>query len=255
MLKTVKGKVIAGTIAVTLFAGAGAAFGASNAGERLETWFNNQFNIATAQVETDAKGYINSKKSELIGEYNVLKSNASGTINTTENEERVGAEGNIEKGLQDQITSINDKKIELEGYAKEEFGKILDDAEQEIYDLGTEASRLANHGMGKHTTKVGKEALATLEKGLVAKTDQAKLDLQAVIKTAQTNLQKEIDDQEEYTTDEIKKLIDKRIIEVRQFVTMMTNYMVQEQTDAIEILAQDLEEDALADLQKIVDGI
>ncbi len=40
MLKTIKGKVIAGTVSVVLLSSAGAAFASSNAGAKLQNWYD-----------------------------------------------------------------------------------------------------------------------------------------------------------------------------------------------------------------------
>ena len=55
MLKTLKGKVIAGVAAVLIVAGGTAAFGASNAGAKLKAWYDGQFGIAKAAVEDDQR--------------------------------------------------------------------------------------------------------------------------------------------------------------------------------------------------------
>ena len=61
IMKSVKGKVIAGTVAVTLFAGAGAAFGASDAGTKLGNWFTANNQLSKSEVSTNVNSYVDEK--------------------------------------------------------------------------------------------------------------------------------------------------------------------------------------------------
>lgn len=255
MLKTVKGKVIAGTVAVTLFAGAGAAFGASDAGTKIQTWFNTQFNLATSGVEADANSYYDGLEGGLVGEYGVLKTGATTTINNTKDTARDSADENIDEALQKHITSINTKKANLEGYMNVEFANLLDDAEEIIYDKGTELANRASADMEPHTKTVGTAALGTLNTELATSTSDAIDELRTAIDNAKESLQDDLDEHASATTDEIKALIDTRIEEVRGHVTRMTNFMVQEQEDAINDKALELENAAKTAMQDLVEGI
>ena len=255
MLKTVKGKVIAGTVAVTLFAGAGAAFGASDAGAKLQTWFNKQFNLATSGVEADANSYYDGLESGLLQDYGVLKTGATTKINDTKDDARDDADENIDDALLEHITSINTKKASLEGYMNVEFANLLVNAEEFIYNEGTKLANRASADMESHTTQVGTTALGTLKDELATSTNNAAEQLRLAIANAKGSLQDDLDAHASDTTAEIKKLIDTRIGEVRGHVTRMTDFMVQEQEDLIVAKALELENAAKASLQGIVDGI
>ena len=237
MIKTVKGKVIAGTIAVTLLSGAGVAFGASGAGENLKAWFETQFGIAKNDMETEVTDYANEKKEALNAEFNELKTGATTKINTTEGTARSSANSNIEQELNEHLESIDTKKVELERYMNNQFSRILKDAEQRIFDAGTEASRKA------------------LNTELSNTTNKAVTDLRTAIENAKSGLQSKLDEKSSDTTDEIKVLIDDRVEEVSVWVTMMTNFMVQEREDLIIARALELENTAIVEMQSLVDGI
>lgn len=255
MLKTVKGKVIAGTVAVTLFAGAGAAFGASDAGAKLQTWFNTQFNLATSGVDADANSYYDGKEKVFLEEYGVLKAGATTKINTTKDTARDGADEKIDKALQEHITEINTKKASLEGYMNVEFANLLKKSEDTIYKKGTAISNRASADMEPHTQEVGTAALETLNTELASSTSEAVEELRIAIKNAKDSLQDDLDEHASATTVEMKKLIDTRIAEVSGHVTRMTNFMVQEQEDLIKDRAKELETAAKSEMQGLVDGI
>ncbi|TQR21677.1 hypothetical protein [Psychrobacillus vulpis] len=255
MIKTVKGKIIAGTLVITLASGAGVAFGASGAGENLKAWFDTQFNGAKADMENEITEYANGKKEDLKTEFNELKVGATTKINSSEETARTTANTNIDKELSQHLQSINTKKVEIEGYMNKQFEDIIVDAEQRIFDAGTEAARKASENMASHTDEVGQAAQTKLNTELTSTTDQALSDLRTAIENAKSSLQTQLDNQASSTTDEIKKLIDTRIGEVRVWVTMMTNFMVQEQEELIADRAQELEDAAKTAMQDLVDGI
>jgi len=254
MLKTVKGKVIAGTVAVTLFAGAGAAFGASDAGAKLQTWFNKQFNLATSGIESDANTYYDGLEEGLMEEYGVLKTGATTKINDKEFASRTNANTKIDSELQGHIDSIGTKKASLEGYMNVELANLLEDAEDYIFAEGTALSNRASADMEAHTDGKGSEALITLNTELTNTTNQAVSDLRQAIDNAKTDLQSQLNTKADATTDEIKGLIDTRIGEVRTWVTFMTNYAIQEQEDLINAKALELENAAKVQLKNIVDN-
>ncbi|MBO1910268.1 hypothetical protein J4G37_36480, partial [Microvirga sp. 3-52] len=80
MLKTIKGKVVAGVAAVLLLAG-GTAFGASNAGEKLQDWYNKLFNQHAQMVETGVNDHVDGLMPKLRNEYQGIKDTAATDIN------------------------------------------------------------------------------------------------------------------------------------------------------------------------------
>ncbi|MEK3979780.1 hypothetical protein MKY37_12000 [Psychrobacillus sp. FSL K6-2836] len=255
MLKTVKGKVIAGTVAVTLFAGAGVAFGASDAGTNLQTWFKSQFTTAKADMKSDVQIYANEQKEVLKAEFNTLKQGATNDINGSKESSSLTAITNIDNELDKHIGSIDTKKVEIEGYMTSQFATILENAEDKIYDAGTEYSKKASDKMYEHTGEVGSAALETLNTELTKKKDEALEELRVAIETAKSELQTQLNDQTYDTTEEIKDLIDTRVGEVRIWVTFMTDFAIQEQEEAIDTKALELENAAKTAMQGLIDGI
>ncbi|MBD7945407.1 hypothetical protein H9650_14870 [Psychrobacillus sp. Sa2BUA9] len=255
LLKSVKGKVMVGTIAVTLFAGAGAAFGASDAGTKLGGWFTGQFNQSKADLSTNVNGYVGTKVAETLPKYNAMK---AGTTTTIENERKTStatANANIDKDLKEHKDALEKKKTELVTYTNTEFNKIFEAEKKKLHDLGVEAARQAQADMDKHTSEKGQVALATLNTELQATTDRAIDDLEAAIEAAKTNLQGNLNRNVEVKTADLKKIVDQEVKDFLLWAQGMANFSAQEQTDLIEAAAKKFEQDAKADMAALVDGI
>lgn len=255
MMKSVKGKVIAGTVAVTLFAGAGAAFGASDAGTKLGNWFTGQFNLSKSELSSNVNTYVDGKTAAATTEYNKMKTGASTKIDDNRKTNTATATKNINKELDEHKRALAKKTKELENYTDTEFNKLFEAEKKRLHDLGVEASRIADKDMKAHTITQGNEALGTLNSELQATTDQAVADLEAAIAAAKSGLQAKLDSSVSTKTEDLKKIVDKEVSDLLIWAQFMTNFMVQEQTDAIALAASNLEAAAKATMQSKIDGI
>lgn len=255
MIKTLKGKVVAGTVAVTLFAGAGVAFGASDAGLKLQSWYNSQFGKSTGQivsnVEADVKGRING----LATEYEGLKTGATNSINSTKTTASSEKSTAIDAKAQEHINAINKKESQISGYMTIQFDLLSATANGLINQAGKTATDYANSDLTKHTGDKGTAALGELNTELAAATKTASDELAAEIASAKTALQAQLDSETAATTAEIKAKIDAKIIELRTTITAKRDELVSAQQTLITNKANELEAAALLQLQSLVDGI
>ena len=255
MLKTVKGKVIAGTVAVTLFAGAGAAFGASNAGANLKAWYDGQFSNASGQIEEAVASNVEGRINGLVTEYNGLKTGATNSINDTKTEESTTKSKNISDEAQAHIDNINAEKAHIDTYLAGQFDSLRGFANGLINHAGTAALNYANNDLTAHTGTKGTAALGALETDLNTTTTQAKDDLHTAIDNAKNSLQAQLDAEETATTAEIIALIDAKINYLRTEITAKRDALVVVQQGLIKTKAGELEAAAKKSLQDIVDGI
>lgn len=255
MLKTIKGKVIAGVAAVVLISGATAAFGATDSGGKLKEWFEAQFGIAKAEVEGDTDAYFSEGYDGLNDQLEGLKSDATSKINNSADKSTRDSKANIGKAANEHIGSITSKRAELEGYMDSEFAKLVEAADARILKTRNSFSRYADKEMGSHTGTAGVAARDFVDAELKTATTQALSDIQAAIDAAKADLQALLDQKATATTDEIKGLIDTSVAGTSYWITSMTNYMVQEQEELIEAAAGALEKDAKQQMQDLVDGI
>lgn len=255
MMKSAKGKVVVGTIAITLFTGAGAAFGASDAGTKLGNWFTGQLNLSKSELSTNVNSYIDGKTADATTKYNAMKTGATTKIDNQRATSTTTANTNINKELEDHKKEIEKKKKELESYADTEFNKLFEAEKERIRLLGVDAARQADADMSAHTSTQGQAALGTLNQELQDTTDRAVADLQAAIETAKSGLQAKLDSNVSTKTQDLKKIVDKEVSDFLIWAQFMTNYMVQEQTDAIAAAAKKIEGDAKKAMQDVVNGI
>jgi len=256
MLKTVKGKVIAGTVAVTLLVGTGAAFGSSlDAGQKLKAWYDGQFGNASGQIEDAVASNVEGRINGLVTEYNGLKTGATTSINDTKTAESTAKSTSISNEAQAHIDKINAEKAHIDTYLAGQFNSLRGFANGLINQAGTTAVNYANTDLTNHTGAKGTAALGALESDLNATTTQAKEDLQTAIDNAKNSLQGQLDTETTETTEEIIALIDAKIIELRTTITAKRDALVVAQQDLIKAKALALETEAKKSLSDIVDGI
>ncbi len=255
IVKTVKGKVLIGATAMALFAGTGVAFGASDAGTRLENWFKIQVGLSKESTITSVNGYIDGKKPELLAEYNEKKVKGGEKITNLGKTSTTDVNNKIDKSVKEHTDAIEKKKAELNKYASSEFSKLLDSEKKRLRDLSNQVAAAAQTDTDNFTGEKGSKALADLEREIGAKTDQATADLETAIANAKLELETNLGTVEETTLAELKKIVDGHIADLRIWTTNMINFSVQEQTDLIESKAKALEKAAMDEIKSIVEGI
>jgi len=255
MLKTIKGKVIAGTVSVTLLAGAGAAFASSNAGANLKDWYDGQFNTASGNIQSDVATNVQNRINGLASEYNGLKSAAGNSISTDGTTATATASGNIDTAAQEHIDAINAEKVHIQGYMAGQFASLETFANGLINEAGTAAINYANRDLTSYTGAQGDAARTSLTTALEGDTTSAVTELQQAISDAKGELQTQLDSLESTTTANIIAAIDAKIVELRGTITAKRDALVAAQKLLIDAKALELETAAKAELDSIVDGI
>ena len=255
MLKTVKGKVIAGTVAVTLFAGAGAAFGASDAGANLKTWYTAQFNKTAIEVAADSALYSGSKAKGLLNEYNTLREGAASEIDTSKTTNTNNSKTDIENAVAEHITSVEFSQAEINKYMEGQFNVISKAASDAMNNTADGITDFTTKDLTKLTGEKGKSALAHVNTELGQSKTDATAALNTAIKNAKDDLTAKLATEKGATTTEIKKMIDDKIIELRGKITEKKAELVAVQTGLIESKAAELEKAAIDELDAIVKAI
>lgn len=255
MIKTLKGKVVAGTVAVTLVAGAGVAFGNSDAGLNLKNWYNAQFKSATGNVTEQVANYGATEAGKALEEYNTIKTNAGDSIGVTGETSTATASGNIEKRSQEHIDSIKAEKAKIETYLAGQFDSLSTFTQGLINDAGKEALNYANKDLTNYTGEAGSAAVEKVNTDVKAATEVAVNDLKETINWAKSDLQAQLDKETDLTVEEIKGMIDAKIVELRGEITKKTNALVKEQQRIITMTAKSLQLAGEAELDNLVSGI
>ncbi|MGE7769319.1 hypothetical protein ACQKMK_02140 [Viridibacillus arvi] len=255
MFNTVKSKVIAGSAAVVLFSGAGVAFGASDAGTKLKTWYDTQFGQTSAKVETDYQGYQTDKFTGFNKEVDNLKADATNKITGVAASKTSDTTKNIDKQKNEHITAINKEKANIQGYIDFQFLALQTKANIKIAAAAKDTEEKAKAELLKHTDAAGLNARDKMRTDLDAATATAVNDLQTAINNAKTDLQSQLDTTSSKTIKELKDLIDKRIRELSTELTKTTNKYLALQYQFIESEARALEDIAKQQLDAVVNGI
>lgn len=255
MLKTIKGKVIAGTVSVVLLSSAGAAFASSNAGVNFKAWYDGQFNAASSGIQADVTSNVQNRINGLATEYNGLKTAAGTSIATDGTNATTLASGNINTANQEHINAINAQKTHIETYMAGQFTALSTFADGLINQAGTAALGYANNDLTSFTGAKGTAARTSLTTELETDTDEAVAELQAAISGAKTSLQGQLDTLEASTTADIIAAIDAKIVELRGLITAKRDALVAAQKLLIDAKALELENAAKTELQAVVNGI
>lgn len=255
MLKTIKGKVIAGTVSVVLLSSAGAAFASSNAGTKLQNWYAGQFGEATSDIVGNVESNVSGRINGLATEYEGLKTAAGTSISTDGTNATNTASGKIETETQEHIDAINAKQTQIEGYMNGQFAALKFAANGLINQAGSAALGYANNDLTTFTGEKGNAALTSLTSKLDTDTDEAVAELQQAITDAKNELQAQLDTKEAATTADIIAAIDAKIVELRGKITAKRDALVAAQKLLIDAKALELETAAKAELQGVVDGI
>jgi len=255
MIKTVKGKVIAGTLAFGLVAGSGVALGATDAGINLKAWYDAKFGTAATSVTGEISAHALGKVDGLTNEYNGLKTAATNSINTTGGMASAVATTKINEKSAEHIAAINQQKAAIAGHMATQFDELSSYANGLINQAGVAGLQAATDDLTAHTGAKGADALATLTTELGNAKGTAVSQLESAISTAKSDLQAQLASEKASTVAEINGLIDAKIIELRQKITKIKNDLVRAQQELITAKAIALENAAKAELQSVVDGI
>jgi len=252
MIKTVKGKVIAGVMAVALVSGGGAALGATDAGAGLKSWYDSQFKKSEQTIAKDTLQHSAAGFSVFAENVKGLKSDATTGINETRDEKTNEAKTSIDNEGKAYVKSVQDKKGEIDENIEKQFEKIESLAKQTLGVTGQAALRLAEFDLKRHTGKEGEAALAHLKDGIEQQTKDSIDEIELEIRNAKIDLRVQLDSKSGDTIATINDLVDAKIAEILETITYKTGNLVQAQKDAIIASAINLEKDAKDKLDEAV---
>lgn len=255
MIKTVKGKVIAGTMVFGLVTGAGVAFGATDAGTNLKNWYDGQFGKASENVAGQVAAYAGGKVEGLTVEYKGLKTDATNSINEKGVAQAGVANKNIEKLSREHIDAIKDQQAHINTYLSGQFDSLSIFAKGLINQAGDDALKYAKNDLGEYTGAAGNAANEKVKTDVKAVTNEAIKDLEDTINAAKADLQAQLDKETDLTVTEIKGLIDAKINELRTKITKINDGLVAEQVKIITMTAKGLQLEAERAMKALVDGI
>ena len=248
-MKSVKGKIVTGVIALGLISGIGAVFANTDAGARLQAWYKAQFDKSAKVIADDTKAYAKSKAPGLKEEYNNLKDEKGEQISDAKDMQTSMADDAIKNAKNSHIRNLNNQKEKILNEMGAAFDGIVSDAQTEINSAGDRAYALATSDLGKYTDVEGKKALTDMTTQLTASKDKAVNELREAIDLAK------LDYQTEASTTEIKAAIDAKIVELRGLINQKADELLSQQKQIIAAKATELEQIAKNELDSVISGI
>ena len=256
MINTVKGKVIAGVMAVALVSGGGAALGATDAGQGLKDWYNAQFNKTAGTVAANTLQHSVDGFSGFAGNVGELKLGATTSINGTRDVETSGSTDRIYQQGREYINSVNAEKAKIGETIDSQFAEIERLAKKALNTTGKGALALAEFDLKKHTGNDGKAALAHLETEIDKTTAKSIGELEWEISTTKGYLLGLLNTKSGATIVNINEAVDAEITRILDLISAKTVELVDVQKGLISLKAQELELAAKATLeQRVIDLI
>ena len=254
MIKTIKGKVITGVTAFALISG-GAVLASTDAGDNLKAWYEGQFGKSTAKVIKESTDYANGKVGSLYKEYDGLKKDGTGFINTAASEKTAEGTANINSAKDEHITAVQTKEADIQRYMSGQFDGLYAAAQKIIDDTANEGYKWAQNDLSKKYGADGKAATDKVNADLNRVKEAAVTDLETVIFNAKRDLQNSLDSNTTATTTEIKKAIDAKINVLRGQITQLRDELVAVQKQVIADRAIALEGQAKTEMDNAVANI
>lgn len=241
MKKTVKRKVIAGTVVVGILSSTGVAFGATDAGAGIKSWYDSQFRKASTEIAFETGKHSVDKFREFSDATKGLKQEASTDINSTRDTATTTATDGIKAEKTKYIDSVNSKKVEIEKNIDSQFMKIEKDANAALKFASLGAKTLAELDLKNHTDKDGKAALVHVNSEIENTTNAAIVELETEIRATKSYLQGLLNGKSEATIEKINKAVDDEITRILGLITTKTEQLVASHQTAISNKAAELE--------------
>lgn len=254
-LATVKGKILAGTMATGLVVGGGVAFANTDAGAALQDWYDAQFNQSVDSAKADVTAYGKSKVPGLASEYNGLKVGATGEINATRDSEIGNAVTEINAAKDSHIDAVESTKEEIVDNMGLQFNNVFQEAWLKMNQLAEQGVAYAENDLTSYTGTKGEAAVAQVTEDLNAAKVSAVTELEEAIEKAKDELTAELNKNEEIITRNMKNQIDWKIEDVRDEVNVLLDELVTKQQSIIAAKAQELENEAKSALDNVVSGM
>lgn len=254
-LKSIKSKLVAGTVAVVVISASGVAYANTDAGEWLRNWYNGMFNQTVESINQDVDAYREAQMPGVMEEYERLKSEAAIDIDLTRELETGKSLEEIVAAKLEHIESLDAEEQEILANIGLEFYNVFLEGYFEIERLESEGLSYATNDLTAYTDNTGEEALTQLTNDLTTAKDDAVLELEEAIRQAQERLAQELENQEEITTRNLKNQVDWAIDDLRVAVTALLEELVSEQEAIIVAKAQELEDEAKAAMDDVISNM
>lgn len=250
MMKSMKSKIAAGVVVVSVVAGTSTVFAGVDAGAQFKNWYGSLFGKTTATIQAQVATDYAANLSDYQKEYNTLKNTSKQEI-VTEAGVKVDSANSAIKGQKDgYISQINGAKADIN--VAGDFSKFVTTTNQGN-DIIKEGVRKTGEADLKSTlNKQGQDSVKEVNKQVTASKDAATQELTDKIAAAKKEIQDLVAQQATAADKSIRDHIDAKIVELRQQLQAYAAELVaqnkakvdaegdkvqQEATDALDAIA------------------
>lgn len=255
MLKTVKGKIATGAIAVALVGGSGFALANTDAGGKLKSWYDTQFGAKVSTIGGQVISYSNKKFNEAKAAYETEKANKLNEIDAQGQASSNDVTSAINSKKDAYVDQVNTTKGSISANMEAQFDQLTADANTLIDSAGAQGLTWAQNDLGTATGKKGTAELTELQTEITDATNAAKSELQAVINAAKSELNAQLNTETSATTAEIKAAIDAKLVEVQGEIANKATELAAAQKALIVAKAAELQTSGENELANVVNDI
>lgn len=253
---TWKKKLVAGTVAVGLVSGVGMTFASASEGSPLRQWYNGLFGQTQQSILADNEANATAAFESWAANTEQLKVGAGLKINETMATEltRVGTE--IMTVKEGHLASLDAEKLALlDTMNYQVYQHIFLEGFFAIQNQGDAAMGSVQQNFRNYTSETGQAAVNEMTQELTSAKDSAVTELEEAIAQAKAELSAQLAMEEQVSRHNLERQITYKLSDLREALTTIINRLVREQQNIITSKALELEEEAKASLDEVMESI
>ncbi|KMJ56824.1 hypothetical protein AB685_20095 [Bacillus sp. LL01] len=251
-----KKKLVAGTVAVGLVSGVGLTFASASEGSPLRQWYNGIFGNTQQSILADNQTAANEAFENWAANTEQLKVGAGLKINETMATELTRAGTEIMSVKEEHLASLDAEKLALlENMNYQVYQHIFLEGYVAIQNQGDAALGTVQQSFQDFTSETGQTAVNEMTQELTSAKESAVSELEDAIEQAKAELSAQLAMEEQVSRYNLEQQITFKLSDLREALTTIINGLVREQQNIITAKALELEEEAKASLDEVMESI
>ncbi|MCM3620614.1 hypothetical protein M3936_24000 [Sutcliffiella horikoshii] len=251
-----KKKLVAGTVAVGLISGVGLTFASASEDSPLRQWYNGLFGNTQQSILADNDANATAAFENWAANTEQLKAGAGLKINETMSAELTRAGAEIMSVKESHLASLDEDKLELlENMNYQVYQHIFLEGYFVIQNQGDAALGAVRESFRDYTSETGQAAVNEMTQELTSAKNSAVSELESAIEQAKSELSAQLAMEEQVSRYNLERQITFKLNDLRDALTSIVNGLVREQQNIITAKALELEEDAKASLDEVMNSI
>lgn len=253
---TWKKKLVAGTVAVGLVSGVGMTFASASEGSPLRQWYDGLFGNTQQSVLADNEAAASEAFANWAATTEQLKVGAGMQINEKMEAELTRAGTEILSAKDEHIASLDGEKAALLANMNYQvYQNIFLEGYMAIQNQGNAAMGTVEESFRDYTSETGQAAVNEMTQELTSAKDSAVTELEEAIAQAKAELSAQLAMEEQVSRHNLERQITYKLSDLRDALTSIINELVSEQQSIITAKALELEEEAKASLDEVMESI